>query len=174
MTFIRVFRWSSSTSMPFREGSRCCTTTNAMPLFSGTCVRKRSNASRPPADAPMPTTGNGLAGPRLGSKGASASAVTWPGVTWPGVTWPGVTWPGVTWPGVTWPTSAGGRTDFFALVGAAGSNSPRGLARSPFVFDPFFTMDLSQKATYRIGTGPPSTVTVEATRATTLVAAQRG
>jgi hypothetical protein len=32
--------------------------TNAMPLFSGTRARKCSKASNPPAEAPIPTTGN--------------------------------------------------------------------------------------------------------------------
>jgi hypothetical protein len=32
--------------------------TKAMPLFLGTCLRKCSKASNPPADAPMPTMGN--------------------------------------------------------------------------------------------------------------------
>jgi len=41
-----------------RVGSKCWTMTKAMPLFFGTCDRKCSNASNPPAEAPMPTTGN--------------------------------------------------------------------------------------------------------------------
>src|SRR6266571_6870313 len=44
--------------MPLRVGSKCWTMTKAMPLFLGTRDRKCSNASSPPAEAPMPTTGN--------------------------------------------------------------------------------------------------------------------
>src|SRR5439155_11304910 len=41
-----------------RVGSKCWTMTKAMPLFFGTRDRKSSKASNPPAEAPMPTTGN--------------------------------------------------------------------------------------------------------------------
>ena len=40
-------------------GSRCCTSTNAMPVSFGKCLSNLVNASSPPADAPMPTTGKG-------------------------------------------------------------------------------------------------------------------
>src|SRR5690606_16357141 len=40
-------------------GDRCSTTTNAMPGSAGMCLKKVFSASMPPADAPMPTTGNG-------------------------------------------------------------------------------------------------------------------
>src|SRR6185369_12640196 len=53
-----VVRWSSSCMMPLRVGSKCWTMTKAMPLSLGTRDRKCSNASNPPADAPMPTMGN--------------------------------------------------------------------------------------------------------------------
>ena len=56
---------------PFRVGSRCWTMTNAMPHFGGTCFRNCSNASSPPADAPMPTIGNATLG-----FGAGVSSVT--------------------------------------------------------------------------------------------------
>src|SRR5579863_5978204 len=39
-------------------GSRCCTNTNAMPLFCGSERSNSEKASRPPAEAPMPTMGN--------------------------------------------------------------------------------------------------------------------
>jgi hypothetical protein len=48
-------------------------TTNAMPLRSGTFFRKSSSASRPPAEAPMPTMGNML--PSLGRGAGKASAI---------------------------------------------------------------------------------------------------
>ena len=38
-------------------GSRCCTNTNAMPVSSGSARRSWVKASRPPAEAPIPTTG---------------------------------------------------------------------------------------------------------------------
>src|SRR6185503_3746919 len=38
-----------------RWGSRCWTSTKAMPVSAGMCWRKFLNASRPPAEAPMPT-----------------------------------------------------------------------------------------------------------------------
>src|SRR5689334_12617645 len=37
-------------------GSRCWTRTNAMPLSAGTALKNLRNASRPPADAPIPTS----------------------------------------------------------------------------------------------------------------------
>ncbi len=60
MTFMPVARWSSSGMMPLRVGSRCWTMTKAMPLPVGTCDRKCSKASSPPAEAPMPTMGNDM------------------------------------------------------------------------------------------------------------------
>ena len=44
--------------MPLWFGSRCWITTNAIPLLRGTLVKNCSNASNPPADAPIPTIGN--------------------------------------------------------------------------------------------------------------------
>src|SRR5258708_6594523 len=38
-------------------GSRCCTRTKAIPVFSGRCESTLVNASRPPAEAPKPTIG---------------------------------------------------------------------------------------------------------------------
>ena len=48
--------------------------TKAMPLPSGTCFRKSSRASSPPAEAPMPTMGNacGVVS-RVGSGGTGAA-----------------------------------------------------------------------------------------------------
>ena len=43
------------------SGSWCCTTTKAIPLFPGMCLKNCSIASRPPADAPMPTNARGEA-----------------------------------------------------------------------------------------------------------------
>src|SRR5690348_8041471 len=39
-------------------GSRCWMRMNAIPVFAGSALRSCVNASSPPADAPMPTTGN--------------------------------------------------------------------------------------------------------------------
>ena len=52
-----VARWSSSGKRPLWVGSRCWTTTKARPLPAGTCRKNSSRASRPPAEAPMPTMG---------------------------------------------------------------------------------------------------------------------
>src|SRR5471030_192619 len=41
-------------------GSRCCTRTNPNPVLAGSCLRSWENASRPPDEAPIPTTGHGL------------------------------------------------------------------------------------------------------------------
>src|SRR5512140_2301203 len=57
MTFMPVPRCKISTIMPLCVGSRCWTITKAMPLSLGTCLRNCSMASRPPAEAPMPTMG---------------------------------------------------------------------------------------------------------------------
>jgi hypothetical protein len=43
--------------MPLCVGSRCWTTTNAMPVSVGMCSRNWVSASRPPAEAPTPTIG---------------------------------------------------------------------------------------------------------------------
>src|SRR5689334_8544818 len=40
-------------------GLRCCTRMKAIPVSGGICTKNCSNASRPPAEAPIPTTGNG-------------------------------------------------------------------------------------------------------------------
>src|SRR6266508_2640812 len=45
-----------------RAGSRCCTNTKAMPVSVGKCWSSCVSASKPPADAPIPTTG----GPPIG------------------------------------------------------------------------------------------------------------
>src|SRR5437867_985260 len=42
-------------------GARCCTSTNAKPVSLGNDLSNCSNASRPPADAPTPTTDSGCA-----------------------------------------------------------------------------------------------------------------
>src|SRR5437867_4796484 len=39
-------------------GSKCWMSTNAMPVSVRSCLRSWVKASRPPAEAPMPTTGN--------------------------------------------------------------------------------------------------------------------
>lgn len=44
-------------------GSRCCTSTNPMPVSSGKCWSNCVNACRPPAEAPTPTTGKPVAWP---------------------------------------------------------------------------------------------------------------
>ncbi len=37
------------------SGAKCCTSTNAMPVSAGMWVKNVLKASRPPAEAPMPT-----------------------------------------------------------------------------------------------------------------------
>src|SRR5262245_42011013 len=54
---------SSGISVAWR-GSRCWTTTNAIPVSGGTWAKNFWKASSPPADAPMPTTGAILVGER--------------------------------------------------------------------------------------------------------------
>src|SRR5262249_50866103 len=53
---VRRDRISASTLSCF--GAKCCTKMNARPGLSGRCPSSCPNASRPPADAPMPTIGN--------------------------------------------------------------------------------------------------------------------
>src|SRR4051812_13857461 len=62
-----------------KSGDRCCTTTKAIPVFVGTLSKKCSSASRPPAEAPIPTTyrGAGATGGRLSgtfSRGTTGAA----------------------------------------------------------------------------------------------------
>ncbi len=73
-TGIRVRRASSSSIKLLKSGDRCCTTTNESPESRGVCAKNSSNASRPPAEAPIPTTGwlHGLASPLSGA-GSSPS-----------------------------------------------------------------------------------------------------
>jgi len=52
------------------SGSRCCTSTNPMPVFGGRAASNWVNASSPPAEAPMPTIGNNA--PLPGSSRLSA------------------------------------------------------------------------------------------------------
>src|SRR5262245_60608978 len=54
---IPVERVRISLSMLSRLGSRCCTSTKAMPVSLGRWERSFVNASRPPAEAPTPTIG---------------------------------------------------------------------------------------------------------------------
>ena len=54
---------SSSGRMLVWVGSRCTTTRKAMPASAGMAWKNVSRASRPPAEAPIPTTGKpGMAG----------------------------------------------------------------------------------------------------------------
>src|SRR5690349_20412392 len=46
-------------------GSKCWTRTNATPLSVGTALKNLRNASRPPADAPIPATAMDASRPRL-------------------------------------------------------------------------------------------------------------
>ena len=70
-TGMRVCRESNSTIKLSCLGSRCGTSTKAMPLSDGTAPKNFLKASSPPADAPMPTTGiparSGLLAVRSGS-----------------------------------------------------------------------------------------------------------
>ncbi len=45
--------------MLFFVVDKCCTRTNAIPQSEGVFLKKVSKASKPPADAPIPTTGMG-------------------------------------------------------------------------------------------------------------------
>src|SRR5262245_31870285 len=58
-TFILVERERSSGRVLTCVGSRCATRTKAMPLPAGMREKNCSKASRPPAEAPRPTTGMG-------------------------------------------------------------------------------------------------------------------
>ena len=49
---------SNSTSKLLWCGSKCCASTNAIPVSEGVWRRKVLKAARPPAEAPMPTTRN--------------------------------------------------------------------------------------------------------------------
>jgi len=51
-----VHRDRSSSIWLLKSGERCWTTTKAIPVSSGMPLNRCSSASRPPADAPMPTT----------------------------------------------------------------------------------------------------------------------
>jgi hypothetical protein len=53
---MRVKRSSNSSIRLLKSGDRCWMTTKAMPESTGMARKKRSSASSPPADAPMPTT----------------------------------------------------------------------------------------------------------------------
>src|SRR5262245_27951810 len=57
MTGIVVSLASNSPSRLSCVGSRCWTNTNAIPVFVGRCLRSWVTASRPPAEAPIPTIG---------------------------------------------------------------------------------------------------------------------
>src|SRR4029453_13169812 len=56
-TGIEVARDKRSASALSCCGSRCCTSTKPMPVSSGRFLSNSVNASNPPAEAPMPTTG---------------------------------------------------------------------------------------------------------------------
>ena len=58
VTFNAVDLERISVSRLTRFGSRCWTTRNAIPGSAGSGFNRRVIASSPPADAPMPTTGN--------------------------------------------------------------------------------------------------------------------
>src|SRR5262249_48725210 len=63
-----VRRASNSLVRLRKSGERCCTTTNATPTDVGMRSKRRSRASRPPAEAPTPTTWNGdVAGSAVGT-----------------------------------------------------------------------------------------------------------
>ena len=62
----RVALASNSGRMLLCAGARCWTRTKAMPVLRGSACSNWRNASNPPADAPMPTTGNGAWADGLG------------------------------------------------------------------------------------------------------------
>jgi hypothetical protein len=57
MTGMPVLRCRISAALLSWWGDRCRTTTKAIPLSAGIVSKKRCRAARPPAEAPMPTTG---------------------------------------------------------------------------------------------------------------------
>ena len=61
---------SSSARMLSWLGSRCCTSTKAMPVSIGSAPRSCLNASSPPAEAPTPTMGKALRGGRAWTSSA--------------------------------------------------------------------------------------------------------
>lgn len=56
-TGIRVTFWRILSALLSCRGDRCRMITNAMPQSLGICSKKVISAFRPPAEAPMPTTG---------------------------------------------------------------------------------------------------------------------
>ena len=62
---------SSSARMLSWLGSRCCTSTKAMPVSIGSAPRSCLNASSPPAEAPTPTMGKALWGGRAWTSSCS-------------------------------------------------------------------------------------------------------
>src|SRR6267154_85946 len=60
VTGILVVRERISSSALWWLGSRCCKNTRAMPVVSGKLASRVEKASRPPAEAPIPTTGKTL------------------------------------------------------------------------------------------------------------------
>ena len=89
-TCMRVQRAISSVRMLLWSGARCCTSTKAIPgsRSAGMAAKNASNAARPPADAPIPTTGKpGLSGSTgfccstslVGTTAGSCAAAPFPG-----------------------------------------------------------------------------------------------
>ncbi len=76
MTGIAVVRDRISASRLARVGARCCTSTKAMPVSTGSAPSICEKASRPPAEAPTPTIGKGepAAGTRASFIGFSTVA----------------------------------------------------------------------------------------------------
>src|SRR5665811_1627344 len=74
-TSMWVYLLTRSSSRLLWSGSRCCTSTNAMPSGSpvGMAARNSSMAARPPAEAPMPTTGKFAAAAVLLAAGGAAA-----------------------------------------------------------------------------------------------------
>src|SRR6266436_8988293 len=64
-TGIEVSRDNSEVSALSCVGSRCCTSTKAMPVSLGSAFNNCVIASRPPAEAPIPTMGNESSGFRF-------------------------------------------------------------------------------------------------------------
>lgn len=62
LTGISVSRDNNDVSALSWVGSRCCTSTNAIPVRDGNSFNSCVVASNPPADAPIPTMGKGGVG----------------------------------------------------------------------------------------------------------------
>ncbi len=83
-TSIGVCRRSSSGRWLTWVGSRCGITTKPRPLWAGMALKNLFNASSPPAEAPIATTGKSLGRPAPGSSGSAGAPATGRSLSPPG------------------------------------------------------------------------------------------